>query len=56
VAVAASGWKDAWRTPIWQSMMSAAKDGAFDVLVVGYVSRLLRNLKQMAAITETPHA
>jgi Resolvase, N terminal domain len=45
-SVAASGWKDAWRTPAWLSMIAAAEAGAFDILIVGYVSRFLRNLKQ----------
>jgi DNA invertase Pin-like site-specific DNA recombinase len=55
--VAASGWKDAWRTPAWESMMAAARAGEFDVLVVGYVSRFLRNLKQtLIAIEDHLHA
>ena len=45
-SVASSGWKDAWRTPAWQAMIAAAEAGTFDILVVGYVSRFLRNLKQ----------
>ncbi len=45
-SVASSGWKDAWRTPAWEAMIGAAQTGAFDILVVGYVSRFLRNLKQ----------
>jgi hypothetical protein len=45
-SVAASGWKDAWRTPAWEAMLLAARDGRFDILVVGYVSRFLRNVKQ----------
>lgn len=45
-SVAASGWTSAWRTPAWEAMLAAARAGAFDLLVVGYVSRFLRNLKQ----------
>jgi DNA invertase Pin-like site-specific DNA recombinase len=45
-SVASSGWKDAWRTPAWKAMLASAEAGAFDILVVGYVSRFLRNLKQ----------
>jgi DNA invertase Pin-like site-specific DNA recombinase len=44
--VAASGWKRAWLTPEWSAMLRAAEAGTFDILVVGYVSRFLRNLKQ----------
>src|SRR5438094_8679785 len=44
-SVAASGWRGAWMTPAWSDMMQAAKRGDFDVLVVGYASRFLRNLK-----------
>jgi DNA invertase Pin-like site-specific DNA recombinase len=51
-SVAASGWKMAWQTPAWQAMISAADAGAFDVLVVGYVSRFLRNLKQTLIAVE----
>ena len=51
-SVAASGWKDAWRTPAWEAMLAAAEAGAFDVLVVGYVSRFLRNLKQTLIAVE----
>src|SRR5918995_5769288 len=42
-SVASSGWKTAWRTPAWEAMLASAERGAFDVLVVGYVSRFLRN-------------
>ncbi len=45
-SAAASGWTTAWRTPAWDAMLAAARAGAFDLLVVGYVSRFLRNLKQ----------
>jgi hypothetical protein len=45
-SVAASGWTSAWRTATWEAMIGSATSGAFDVLVVGYVSRFLRNLKQ----------
>ena len=45
-SVASSGWTSAWRTPAWEAMLAAARAGAFDLLVVGYVSRFLRNLKQ----------
>ena len=39
-SVAASGWTSAWRTPAWEAMLGAARAGAFDLLVVGYVSPL----------------
>jgi Resolvase, N terminal domain len=45
-SVAASGWKLAWRTPSWEAMIASARAGAFDVLVVGYVSRFLRTIAQ----------
>lgn len=45
-SAASSGWTSAWRTPAWDAMLAAARAGAFDLLVVGYVSRFLRNLKQ----------
>jgi DNA invertase Pin-like site-specific DNA recombinase len=51
-SVAASGWKSAWRTPAWEAMLEAAGKGAFDILVVGYVSRFLRNLKQTLIAVE----
>ena len=51
-SVAASGWTSAWRTPAWEAMLAAARAGAFDVLVVGYVSRFLRNLKQTLIAVE----
>jgi len=51
-SVAASGWKAAWQTPEWEAMLAAARDGAFDILVVGYVSRFLRNLKQTLDVVE----
>jgi hypothetical protein len=56
-SVAASGWTSAWRTPTWEAMVASAQDGAFDVLVVGYVSRFLRNLKQtLIAVEDHLHA
>ncbi len=55
-SVAASGWKTAWQTPAWQAMLGAAEAGTFDVLVVGYASRFLRNLKQtLVAIEDHLH-
>ncbi len=51
-SVASSGWKSAWRTPAWEAMLVAAGEGAFDILVVGYVSRFLRNLKQTLIAVE----
>ncbi len=50
-SVAHSG-KTAWQTPTWQAMIAAAESGAFDILVVGYVSRFLRNLKQSLIAVE----
>jgi DNA invertase Pin-like site-specific DNA recombinase len=50
--VAASGWKAAWQTPAWQAMLASARAGSFDILVVGYVSRFLRNLKQTLDVVE----
>jgi DNA invertase Pin-like site-specific DNA recombinase len=56
-AVASSGWTSAWRTPTWEAMVASAHAGAFDVLVVGYVSRFLRNLKQtLIAVEDHLHA
>ena len=56
-SVASSGWKDAWRTPAWEAMLTSARGGAFDLLVVGYVSRFLRNLKQtLFAVEDQLHA
>ncbi|MCC6227567.1 MAG: recombinase family protein [Microthrixaceae bacterium] len=56
-SVASSGWTSAWRTATWEAMVGAAKAGAFDVLVVGYVSRFLRNLKQtLIAVEDHLHA
>jgi hypothetical protein len=38
-------------------MVASAQAGAFDVLVVGYVSRFLRNLKQtLIAVEDHLHA
>ena len=51
-SVAASGWTSAWRTATWEAMIGSASAGAFDVLVVGYVSRFLRNLKQTLIAVE----
>ena len=51
-SVASSGWKTAWQTPTWQAMIASAQAGAFDILVVGYVSRFLRNLKQTLIAVE----
>ena len=50
--MAASGWKSAWQTAPWQAMLASARSGAFDVLVVGYASRFLRNLKQTLIAVE----
>ena len=50
--VAASGWKEAWRTDPWAEMIAAAKDRRFDVLVAGYASRFSRNLKQTLIAVE----
>ena len=56
-SVASSGWTSAWRTPTWEAMVASAQAGAFDVLVVGYVSRFLRNLKQtLIAVEDHLHA
>ena len=49
-SVAASGWTSAWRTATWEATIGSATSGAFDVLVVGYVSRFLRNLKQTLSV------
>ena len=51
-SVASSGWTSAWRTPTWEAMVASARSGGFDVLVVGYVSRFLRNLKQTLIAVE----
>lgn len=56
-SVAASGWTSAWRTETWDAMIASAKRGEFDVLLVGYVSRFLRNLKQtLIAVEDHLHA
>ncbi len=56
-SVASSGWTSAWRTETWEQMIGSAKAGGFDVLVVGYVSRFLRNLKQtLIAVEDHLHA
>jgi DNA invertase Pin-like site-specific DNA recombinase len=56
-SVASSGWTSAWRTATWEAMIGTAQGGAFDVLVVGYVSRFLRNLKQtLIAVEDHLHA
>lgn len=56
-SVASSGWTSAWRTPTWEAMVASAQAGVFDVLVVGYVSRFLRNLKQtLIAVEDHLHA
>lgn len=41
-SVAASGRTSAWRTATWEAMIGSATSGAFDVLIVGHVSRFLR--------------
>jgi DNA invertase Pin-like site-specific DNA recombinase len=51
-SVAASGWKTAWRTSDWEAMLASAEVHEFDVLVVGYCSRFLRNLKQSLIAVE----
>ena len=51
-SVAASGWKTAWQTSPWRAMLASARSGDFDVLVVGYASRFLRNLKQTLIAVE----
>ncbi len=54
--VAASGWKRAWLTPEWQEMLAAAREGRFDLLLVAYQSRFLRNVKQtLIAIEDVLH-
>jgi DNA invertase Pin-like site-specific DNA recombinase len=54
--VAASGWKRAWLTPEWQEMLTAAREGRFDLLLVAYQSRFLRNVKQtLIAIEDHLH-
>jgi DNA invertase Pin-like site-specific DNA recombinase len=54
--VAASGWKHAWLTPEWEAMLEGARRGDFDVLLIAYVSRFLRNLKQtLIAIEDQLH-
>ena len=51
-SVASSGWKSAWRTAGLGGHARSANAGEFDVLVVGYVSRFLRNLKQTLDVVE----
>lgn len=50
--VSASGWKRAWLTAEWAEMMDAARKGRFDLLVVSYFSRFLRNVKQALVTIE----
>ena len=55
-SVAASGWKQAWLTPEWAEMLTAAHQGRFDLLLVAYLSRFLRNVKQtLIAIEDELH-
>lgn len=51
-SVAASGWKRAWLTPAWQEMLEAARQGRFDLLLVAYQSRFLRNVKMTLIVIE----
>ncbi len=54
--VAASGWTRAWLTPEWQEMLAAARLGRFDLLLVAYQSRFLRDVKQtLIAIEDELH-
>lgn len=54
--VATSGWKRAWLTPEWQEMLAAARQGRFNLLLVAYQSRFLRNVKQtLIAIEDVLH-
>jgi DNA invertase Pin-like site-specific DNA recombinase len=54
--VAASGWKRAWLTPEWQEMLVAARQRRFDLVLVAYQSRFLRNVKQtLIAIEDELH-
>jgi DNA invertase Pin-like site-specific DNA recombinase len=49
--VAHSG-RTVWRSPAMVSMLEAAAAGSFDVLLVGYVSRWQRNLRQTLNLLE----
>ena len=43
-------------TPEWQEMLEAARQGRFDLLLVAYQSRFLRNVKQtLIAIEDELH-
>jgi DNA invertase Pin-like site-specific DNA recombinase len=42
--------------PAFAAMVDAARDGCFDVLLVGYVSRFQRNLKQTLIAVDDLHA
>jgi len=52
---AASG-RTVYLGPEFAAMVAAARAGAFDVLVVGYVSRFQRNLRQTLNVVEDLHA
>jgi DNA invertase Pin-like site-specific DNA recombinase len=54
-SVAASGWKTVWSTPAFKDMLSrAGRD--FDILVVPYFSRFMRNVKQALIFRDEMHA
>ena len=53
-SVAASGWKTVWSTPEFKDMLDrAGRD--FDVLVVPYFSRFMRNVKQALIFRDEMH-
>ena len=52
---AASG-RTVHQHPTFAAMLDAARSGAFDVLLVGYVSRFQRNLKQTLIAVDDLHA
>jgi DNA invertase Pin-like site-specific DNA recombinase len=53
--VAASGWKDVWTTSAFCDMLDRA-GSEFDVLVVPYFSRFMRNIKQALVFRDEIHA
>lgn len=52
--VAASGWKDVWTTSAFSDMLERAGTD-FDVLVVPYYSRFMRNIKQALVFRDEIH-
>ena len=54
-SVAASGWTEVWSTPDFRDMLDRAGTD-FEVLVVPYFSRFMRNIKQALIFRDELHA